>query len=887
MPVLPGVADLGPAPNVTVYRPAQVGGYDTTGLQRGQAALARGAEQLGAGIERAGQDVAEVARGQAQLQVANAHSNALAEMIAARSATAQDPNYGPTTEGGKGQPDRFADTLADIRTRWAATIDSPAGKQHFASELEPHVAESLAWAQDRYRSLSNNAEKASTLTTGDNLINKGAMAADDSTHTALMDAYRNQVDALVTKGTVTPVEAVAMKRDFVSKFNHADVAARVDRGEAQGALDDLRASRAAAAGDPTAGGQYVTNRILQNEGTDKNARSSATGAGQFIDSTWLEMVKKNRPDLADGRSDTDILALRADKDLGRQMTEAYRAQNEASLKNAGVQPTPGNHYLAHFLGPAGAIAVAQADPKMPVGDALAKAVGPDKAKAMIAANPTVLAGQLAGSVTAWADSKMGGGGHRYEALDAGERDQLIRYAEGGLAKQTTNDLSDFRTKLQDSETEAARTGNVVNPIAQSEFISRLGAVDGPKAYENYKQNLQLGLDAQSAAQLAPDEQRKLLDSYEPQPGAPGYAEQLQRQEVLAKAIDKTNAEKKDPASFAIQRLPASGDAWKGFAATLGDPTKGDDERQAAARKFATTTTMEQGKIGIPAEQQAILPKSYVEHFNKQIASAADSDDPQKRVGLIGLIKREAAMWGDDNWPAVMRQLAPTAQPIVRAIAAGADETAMTRLLGLDKKDNPAELLKQQSETKAGDLNRALSSEFQPLLRSMVGRQKDRDYTPLFDLGQKLAALHVRDGDDSSTAAAKAFNELIGAQYDFKDTFMIPKQAGVSPEAVHAGSLAVRSMLPELGARAPLDDMPGRTNATKTDLDALGRDATFVSEPHGTGLNLVYNDKFVRGPDGKNLTIPWGQLAAIGNTMTPRHKEALARRGVYTAGPFGD
>jgi hypothetical protein len=50
----------------------------------------------------------------------------------------------------------------------------------------------------------------------------------------------------------------------------------------------------------------VVERIIHAESDGdqnlKKKRSSATGAGQFLDGTWLEMIRVHRPDLVEGRS---------------------------------------------------------------------------------------------------------------------------------------------------------------------------------------------------------------------------------------------------------------------------------------------------------------------------------------------------------------------------------------------------------------------------------------------------------------------------------------------------------------------------------------------------------------------------------------------------------
>jgi hypothetical protein len=146
----------------------------------------------------------------------------------------------------------------------------------------------------------------------------------------------------------------------------------------------------------------IDSIIGAESGGDPNAtnpNSSAMGAGQFISSTWLDTLKSARPDLAQGKSDQELLALRSDPQLSREMTEAYAANNGRILAQAGHEATPGNTYLAHFAGPKGAVSVLSADPTTPAGQIL----GPQVVKA----NP-FLANMTAGDLRAWADRKMGG-----------------------------------------------------------------------------------------------------------------------------------------------------------------------------------------------------------------------------------------------------------------------------------------------------------------------------------------------------------------------------------------------------------------------------------------------------------------------------------------------
>ncbi|RVK73164.1 hypothetical protein CN159_02080 [Sinorhizobium meliloti] len=162
----------------------------------------------------------------------------------------------------------------------------------------------------------------------------------------------------------------------------------------------------------------------------KNPNSSATGSGQFIASTWMNMIRKYRPDVAEGKSTPEILALRNDPSLSREMTAAYTSENGEYLKNQGIETTDGNLYLAHFLGPGGASRVIKADPSAPV----ASIIGQDA----VNANP-FLKGKTIADLRAWSDKKMGGTGvsTEYDAIPYERRQQLAAQGETEYSQQIT------------------------------------------------------------------------------------------------------------------------------------------------------------------------------------------------------------------------------------------------------------------------------------------------------------------------------------------------------------------------------------------------------------------------------------------------------------------
>ena len=106
----------------------------------------------------------------------------------------------------------------------------------------------------------------------------------------------------------------------------------------------------------------------------KATTGSAAGLFQFIDSTWLDMVRQfgakhgagdlaqqitldgsGKPQVGDAATRQKILALRADPQLSAALAGEYAKQNQSELERAlGRSIGRADIYMAHFLGAGGA-----------------------------------------------------------------------------------------------------------------------------------------------------------------------------------------------------------------------------------------------------------------------------------------------------------------------------------------------------------------------------------------------------------------------------------------------------------------------------------------------------------------------------------------------------
>nr|DAJ73847.1 MAG TPA: putative lysin [Caudoviricetes sp.] len=242
----------------------------------------------------------------------------------------------------------------------------------------------------------------------------------------------------------------------------------------------------------------TVNRIIGAEsGGDpnaKNKKSSAEGLGQFIDSTWFYMVRKYRPDIANGKTNAQLKALKRDPALSREMTTRYVEENAALLKKHGFPVNVRNLYVMHFLGSGEGPKLLRADPNQPVSSFISAQ--------SINANQKVLSGKTAQQVLDWAAramkvSKGSEGGTSYISIPTGDPVAM----EKAIRQLPKNQQASVRANIN-------RQISAYKEVEEQRKNQRDNAIAG--IIETNGGNVQ-SVPRSAWAALTPEERRKFTD----------------------------------------------------------------------------------------------------------------------------------------------------------------------------------------------------------------------------------------------------------------------------------------------------------------------------------------------------------------------------------------
>lgn len=392
--------------------------------------------------------------------------------------------------------------------------------------------------------------------------------------------------------------------------------------------------------------------------TAKNPASTATGAGQFTEGTWLDQIRKNRPDLVAGKSDAEILAMRTDPKLSREMVGAYREENSRRLRAAGVPATASNIYAAHHFGPSGAIAFANADASTPMSAILDKQ--------SMAANGYLQGKTKADVLKIWQARGIGGGqdsiasgappASEAEALERAQQIADPRRREAVMGKLRLQwSIRDSQERAADKavseRTYQALEGNTNPGASLAQLVSpsdyaNLVRTGKAQTFENYRKNVLEGrliqdnpvladaLFRQSA--LQPTEFQKTdLHAYADQLSAGTLTTLVNRQNELTKSgataqKDWMSEEDRLNYGYTMLGIGKEGDAGGAGSETKNAPRNKLRGEFRIALQDATTAFMQTSGGKKPTPEQAdVLLRATAKQFSQNLQAgrlSATQDD---------------------------------------------------------------------------------------------------------------------------------------------------------------------------------------------------------------------------------------------------------------------
>lgn len=288
-----------------------------------------------------------------------------------------------------------------------------------AEEAEAKAATEARVAHQKHRQKIQEANKiANSVATYEAEILRAQ--SDIAKHTQTYDKLMKEKADNAGKETYQATTA----RDYVIKRQQQEIAAAEERlknntdklSEARKKLGDNLMEAVKTGKTAQAPTTYMEKMIAAESGGRNigatGGRSSAYGVGQMLKGTFEDLAKsagKGNP--LQGKTFEDYK-----KDVGLQMEalQQLTSNNSQRLRDANLKVTDASLYMAHFLGPDGAIRVLQS----PDNTEISKVVSSD---AMMS-NPEVFSSlRSVKDLKDYIDKKMGNTGYRYGGIASGPK----------------------------------------------------------------------------------------------------------------------------------------------------------------------------------------------------------------------------------------------------------------------------------------------------------------------------------------------------------------------------------------------------------------------------------------------------------------------------------
>ncbi len=459
-----------------------------------------------------------------------------------------------------------------------------------------------------------------------------------------------------------------------------------------------------------------------------------------------------------------------------------------------------------------------------------------------------------------------------EALDADHRIELRNAAEAEVRRldaEQQSKLTEARLAMNDQLRDiavAAQAGiPVTNLPSKGTLTALFGEYEGQQRYEGAQRAAQLSNTVAKMHTLPTADLIAQAHSFVPTQ-VEGAADQAQVAGFIGgrtEAILRDRA--KDPAGYLVQYSPTARDAWTRFS-TAQQPA----EQAAATENYLSTVRAEKERLGIPGSD--VLPNAYADGIADQINTAQNGEQ------LASTIEREGARWGA-AWPQVYGQIAPKLSDTALVVGSGIPRAAATALTSMSQlKDAELKALLPPS-TKWEDVQAAVGKQLQDFQRSFPA-EGARTFNAFNEAATRLTVRNMQQGASRGDAAAKAYQDLIGSQYQMIElrgvTMRVP--ASLDGRAIEDGAKAALANFDatNLTIAAP----PGSPLTPEEYAQQFGEHVRqygyWMTRPDGEGV-VLYVDGGPVFDQGGRVERTWQQLQALATADEAKRADEMRER----------
>ncbi len=434
---------------------------------------------------------------------------------------------------------------------------------------------------------------------------------------------------------------------------------------------------------------------------------------------------------------------------------------------------------------------------------------------------------------------------------ANQAESAIRTMQAQRSAALQDGIADYSAYL--------RAGNQPDGRYQvGQLQEALGPEKGQAVADQLQQDAAYGADVARVKWATPEELQQIVSGRESLLSSPDeFRENAQNLAGLSAVIKQRNAEiVADPAVY-VQQSPQAQASYQKMTAAMSNPALPAAARQAAINQYANTSLGLQSQLGVPAEEQRILPKAAASDIARQF-----SDQSEGGQNAATLMRSLEAQWGK-QWPKVFEQLAKDGELPGTALVVGAmnrpdQARAAEQLAEAAKagKKSFEDILPTEDKSVISDELAGAMQDFQGTLVNNPGWAKT--FGTFRDGVELLALSYVSQGDAPAQAVARAYDDVLGKKYEIVGTYRVPKEYGADPISTGA-ELALREL--NGGLRLPTSLLGLDTAETeKQYLSALKAQGFWVTSPDESGLTLYDGTRrAVVKADGSPLSLTWDEL----------------------------